>query len=107
MDTNNYLRFWTNGDNGFPSHSVVDWMPGGPAVTLSLESAADPAMSSPTKLSLTDTPPGLVWFCEASVGSGAITNSLPGSTYSLPVYVNVLEYCLRQQRRASCNLDPF
>jgi hypothetical protein len=90
MDTNNYVRFWTNGDIGFPSHAVVDWVPGGPAVPLSLDPAPDSAGSSPTKLSLSNDPPGLVWFCQAAVGSGTITNSLPGNTCSLPVYVNVV-----------------
>jgi sugar lactone lactonase YvrE len=89
MDTNNYLRFWTNGDVGYPSHSVVDWAPGGPPVLLSLGSASELASSSPSKLSLSNTPPGLVWFCQASIGSGILTNCLPGNTYSLPVYVNV------------------
>jgi hypothetical protein len=32
----------------------------------------------------------LVWFCEASIGSGTIIDALPGNTYSLPVYANVL-----------------
>jgi hypothetical protein len=32
----------------------------------------------------------LVWFCQVSIGSVTITNSLPGNTYSVPVYVNVL-----------------
>jgi hypothetical protein len=74
LDTNNYIRFWTNGDNGYPSHQVVDWYPGGP----------------PVKLSDTPVLPGLVWFCQACVGSGAVTGAVPGQTYSLPVYVNVL-----------------
>jgi len=90
LDTNNYLRFWTNGDIGFPSHSVVDWEPGGPPVTLSLGSDA-PSLGSPgTKQSLSNTPPGLVWFCQASVGSGTITNAPPGNTVSLPIYANIL-----------------
>jgi hypothetical protein len=90
LDTNNYLRFWTNGDTGYPSHSVVDWEPGGPPVTLSLASDAASAGSPAGKLSLTNSPPGLVWFCQASVGSGTIINALPGNTVSLPVYAKVL-----------------
>jgi hypothetical protein len=90
MDTNNYLRFWTNGDIGYPSHVVVDWAPGGPPVTLSLDSDAASSDSPPEKLSVTNSPPGLVWFCQASVGSGTIINSLQGNTCSLPVYVTVL-----------------
>jgi hypothetical protein len=90
LDTNNYIRFWTNGDNGFPSHAVVDWYPGGPAVPLSLDSVSAPADPGPGKLTLTNSPPGLVWFCEASIGSSTVTEALPGNTCSLPVYVNVL-----------------
>jgi hypothetical protein len=88
LDTNNYIRFWTNGDNGYPSHAVVDWSPGSLPVPL----LADPSSSgsSPTKLSLNNSPPGLVWFCQASIGSGTIIDALPGNTYSLPVYANVL-----------------
>ncbi len=88
LDTNNYIRFWTTGDNGYPSHAVVDWFPGGPPVPLSVDGFS--SGSSPTKLSLSNSPPGLVWFCQASVGSGAIVEALPGNTYSLPVFVNVL-----------------
>jgi hypothetical protein len=90
MDTNNYIRFWTIGDVGYPSHAVVDWLPGGPPVALSLDPISPLADSSPNKLSLTNSPPGLVWFCQAAVGSGTITNALPGNTCSLPVYVNIL-----------------
>jgi sugar lactone lactonase YvrE len=90
MDTNNYIRFWSNGDVSFPSHAVVDWTPGGPPVPLSLESALSKDGSGPNKLSLTNPPPGLVWFCQATVSSGVITNAMPGNTYSLPVSVSVL-----------------
>jgi hypothetical protein len=90
LDTNNYVRFWTNGDNGFPSHAVVDWEPGGPPVTLSLDSDAASAGAPAEKLSLSNAPPGLIWFCQASVGSGTIINAQPGNTVALPVYANVL-----------------
>jgi len=90
LDTNNYLRFWMNGDIGFPSHSVVDWEPGGPAVPLSLGSGATSPGSPGSKQSLSNSPPGLVWFCQASVGSGTIIDAVPGNTYALPVYANVL-----------------
>jgi hypothetical protein len=90
LDTNNYIRFWATGDIGFPSHSVVDWVPGGPPVPLSLAAATALAAGGAGKLSLTNPPPGLVWFCQAAVGSGTIINAQPGSAYSLPVYVKVL-----------------
>ncbi len=79
LDTNNYIRFWTNGDNGFPSHQVVDWSPDGPPVALARSMLAMPG-----------TPPGMVWLSQASIGSGTITSALPGNTYSLPVWVKVL-----------------
>jgi hypothetical protein len=90
LDTNNYIRFWATGDIGFPSHSVVDWEPGGPPVTLSLRSGETSPGSPGSKQSLSNNPPGLVWFCQASVGSGTITNAVPGNTYALPIYANVL-----------------
>jgi NHL repeat len=90
LDTNNYLRFWTNGDAGYPSHAVVDWVPGGPPVTLALDSDATSPDGKGGKLSLTNSPPGLVWFCQASVGSGTVVNAQPGNTVELPVYANVL-----------------
>ena len=90
LDTNNYIRFWTNGDIGYPSHAVVDWSPGGPPAPLSPDSAPASASSSASPLAAVESPPGLVWFCQASIGSGTVANALPGSTYSLPVYANVL-----------------
>lgn len=91
MDTNNYLRFWTNGDTTYRSHSLfTNWIAGGSPVPLSLDLDSDFIVGGPTKLSLSNAPPGLVWFCEASVGSGVVTQAIPGITYSLPVYVNVL-----------------
>jgi hypothetical protein len=90
MDLSNYLRFWAPGDIGFPSHTNFDWVAGDAPLPLSLVSAPGFAGSSPTKLDLSNSPPGLVWFCQAAVGSGTIIDALPGNTYSLPVYVNVL-----------------
>jgi hypothetical protein len=86
LDTNNYVRFWTNGDNGFPSHMVVDWSPGGTPVPLALPSVRSPG----TQLSLSNSPPGLVWFCNASFSSGTVSNASPGMNNSLPVSVNIL-----------------
>jgi hypothetical protein len=90
MDTNNYVRAWNTGDVNFPSHTVVDWYPGGPPVPLSLESVTGTGPSGPRKFELTNTPPGLVWFCQAAVSAGTIANASQGSTYSVPVSVNVL-----------------
>jgi hypothetical protein len=117
MDTNNYLRFWTNGDIGYPSHTCLDWAPGGPPVPLSLDSDAASSDSSPPKLSVTNSPPGLVWFCQASVGSGTIINSAAGQH----LFAAGVRQCFaglqsggaaipghrhRQQRRAARDLDP-
>ena len=77
LDTNDYIRYWTNGDNGYPSHKVVNL----PLVAVK---------SLAKELALTSSTPGLVWLCQASIGSGTITNALPGNTCSLPVYANVL-----------------
>ncbi len=88
LDTNNYIRFWTNGDTGNPSHQVVDWYPGGPPV--SLIASRGLRGPGPKDFDLSSSPPGLEWFCQASVGAGSVTNAQPGSTYSLPVYANVL-----------------
>ena len=82
LDTNNWIRFWTN---GALSHQRVSWTPGGPPIPLS-----DPTSHSPGKLSETPTPPGLVWFRQISIGAGSAGNGLPGSSYSLPVYAKVL-----------------
>jgi sugar lactone lactonase YvrE len=91
MDTNNYLRFWTNGDSAFRSHSLfTNWIAGQPPVPLSLDALVESVVSGPASLFVTNSPPGLVWFREASVGSGTIIDALPGNAYSLPVYVNVL-----------------
>jgi hypothetical protein len=82
LDTNNWIRYWTNGSL---SHAPVSWAPGGPPVMLSEEPQVHPV-----KLSTTPTPPGLVWFCQFSIGAGAVANGLPGNTYSVPVYAKVL-----------------
>jgi len=90
LDTNNYLRFWTNGDNSYPSHEVVDWSPDGSPVTFPQNAVSSRVSSFAKELAVTSSPPGLVWFSEAAIGSGTIMNALPGNIYSLPVYANVL-----------------
>jgi hypothetical protein len=82
LDTNNWIRFWTNGNL---SHEPVSWAPGGAPVPLS-ENSSGP----PVKLSLTPAPPGLVWFCQFSIGAGTVAYGLPGNTCSLPIYAWVL-----------------
>ena len=82
LDTNNWIRFWTNGSL---SHEQVSWTPGGPPVPLS-----DASSAVPVKQDITNTPPGLVWFCQFSIGAGTVTYALPGNTCSVPIYAKVL-----------------
>jgi hypothetical protein len=88
LDTNNYIRFWTNGDNGYPSHQAVEWFPGGPPVTFP-QNTLGSGLAEARVLAQMMPPPGSVWFCQASIGSGTVLHALPGNVYSLPVYVNV------------------
>jgi hypothetical protein len=82
LDTNNWIRFWTNGSL---SHQQISWSPGGAPVPLSENSSRAPA-----KLSSTPNPPGLVWLRQIAIGAGTVTYGVPGNTYSLPVYATVL-----------------
>jgi len=82
LDTNNWIRFWTNGDL---SHEQVSWMPGGAPVPLSKDSSGPPV-----KLDSTTTPPGLVWFRQISIGAETVTYGVPGNTCSVLVYARVL-----------------
>ena len=82
LDTNNWIRFWTN---GALSHEEVSWFPGGEPVALSDNSAVHPK-----KLAVTPTPPGLVWLSQISLSAGSVSYGLPGNSASVPVYANVL-----------------
>jgi hypothetical protein len=77
VDTNNYIRYHTT--NGVVT-VATNWTPGGPPIALSAEMS---------KSSLSNTPPGLVWFRQAVIGAGTEANVAPGSLCSIPVYVNV------------------
>ncbi len=75
--TTNWIRFWTNG--GFlAANTTPNGLPGNPAV--------------PTDAATTNTgpPPGLVWFCPASIAASTVTNLVPGSTCVMPVYATPL-----------------
>ncbi|HEX3716366.1 MAG TPA: chitobiase/beta-hexosaminidase C-terminal domain-containing protein [Verrucomicrobiae bacterium] len=81
-DTNTWIRCWTNG-------SLYHWeipsvVPGTPVPM------SDGIGGSPRKLDVGVAAPGLVWFCQFSIGAGTVTNAIPGNTYFLPVYANVL-----------------
>jgi hypothetical protein len=90
LDTNNWLRYWTNGYSYRQHGLFTNWVAGGPPAALPLDSVADPAVSKAEAMLVpSSTLPGFVWFCEASIESGTITYALPGNTCSLPVYVNV------------------
>ncbi|HZM03865.1 MAG TPA: chitobiase/beta-hexosaminidase C-terminal domain-containing protein [Candidatus Saccharimonadales bacterium] len=81
LDTNNWIRFWTNG--GFLSHRQISWIPGGAPAPVGVEESLH------TKMGLAKSAPGAVWYCQASVGAGTATNMIMGNACSLPVYVNV------------------
>jgi hypothetical protein len=81
LDTNNWIRFWTN---GVLSHQQISWMPGGAPIPLS-----DTTVEAPHKLSLSAAP-GLQWFCQVSIGAGVASYAMPGNVCSLPVYAKVL-----------------
>jgi hypothetical protein len=83
LDTNNWIRFRTNG--GSLMHQQVAWTPGGTPIPLS---PAEPRISR-SKSSDGPTPPGLVWLRQAAIGADTQINVAPGSTCSIPVYVNV------------------
>jgi hypothetical protein len=73
LDTNNWYRSWT---------------PGG--LLLGVETPeglpSDPFVHNAVQQS----PPGLVWQCQASIGAGTLTNFIPGKSCSLPVYAKIL-----------------
>ncbi len=90
LETNNWVRFWTN---GVRSHIPVAWAPGDPPVPVGVTPALVPfkldernADTPPLRKDVSNSPPGLVWFCPALVGAGTVTNLMPGNMYSLPIY---------------------
>jgi sugar lactone lactonase YvrE len=83
LDTNNWIRFRTNG--GTLMHQQVAWTPGGTPIALA---DAEPRISR-SKNSDGPTPPGLVWLRQASISGGTLANVTPGSVCSIPVYANV------------------
>ncbi len=85
LDTNNWLRYWSVG--GVLLASNVSWNPGGPPVSIPTEEALVASMT------VNESPPGLVWQCQASIGAGTVTNLLPGGTCYLPVHAKVLPGC--------------
>jgi hypothetical protein len=80
LETPNWIRFWTNGGVLF-GVTTTNGLPGDPA---------DPTAAAMAQVSGNGSPPGLVWFCQASIAAGTVTNLSPGNTCSLPVYANVL-----------------
>ncbi len=63
------------------------WSAGGNLVNTSF--TADPAIYAPASAPKAP-PPGQVWLAQACVGTGSITNAIPGNSYTLPVYASVL-----------------
>jgi hypothetical protein len=81
LETPNWWRAWTTG--GFlDGEPTASGLPGNPFV---------PAIAAAAQAS--GSPPGLVWFCPASIGAGTVANLVPGNTCSLPVYASVLPGC--------------
>jgi YVTN family beta-propeller protein len=83
LDTNNWIRFRTNG--GVIMHQQVAWTPGGEPIPLTDATPRHPV----SKTSGTPKPPGQVWFTQAALGAGTQVNMTPGSTCSIPVFVNI------------------
>jgi hypothetical protein len=80
LDTNNYLRFRTN---GAIVQVPTNWVPG---MALQLDAYQGKNVS---KLSGGSVPPGLVWFTQGSLSAATQTNAAPGSVVTIPVYANV------------------
>jgi hypothetical protein len=80
LETPNWIRFWTN-DGVLFGVTTTNGLPGDPAV---------PTEADMAQVSGNGPPPGLVWFCHASIRAGTVTNLSPGIACSLPVYANVL-----------------
>jgi hypothetical protein len=78
LEQTNWLRFWTN--SGFV-YAV-------PTLNGEIGNPADP-----TQAAAPISPPGLVWYPQASLTVGSLTNVTPGSSCSLPVSVNILPGC--------------
>lgn len=83
LDTNNWIRFRTNG--GALMHQQVAWTPGGTPIALDI---AEPRTARREK-STSQTPPGLVWNTQAAFGADTQTYVAPGSVCSIPIFVNI------------------
>lgn len=90
LETNNWVRFWTNG--GTLSHKPVQWIPGGPNIAIGT-SPTQLFLATPGSKSVAVSQPGVSWLRQASIHAGTITNLTPGMSYSIPVYINVLPGC--------------
>lgn len=90
LETNNWVRFWTNG--GTLSHKPVQWIPGGPNITIGT-SPTQLFLATPGNKAVASPQPGVPWLRQASIHAGTITNLSPGLSYSIPVYINVLPGC--------------
>ena len=85
VETNNWVRFWTNG--GVLSHRRTAWSPG---ETVPIGVAPELAKATPGKRASNVSPPGVVWLRQAAIHAGTIAQLAPGNTYSVPVSINVL-----------------
>jgi len=87
LETNNWVRFWTN---GVRTHRGISWSPSSPPTFVGV--TPDPIApksgkgGTPHDLSAL---PGFVWMRQAAVGAGSVANVSPGSTISVPLYAKV------------------
>ncbi len=88
LETNNWVRFWTN---GVRSHREISWSPGGAAVYVgSTPKPLAPNLSGGETSNPKDVlPPGLVWLRQAAITAGTQANLASGNTCSIPVYAKV------------------
>jgi hypothetical protein len=103
VETNNWVRFWTNG--GVLSHQRIAWAPG-ETVAIGTPPDFSPAVIAGDKDAVSQgfavgaaapaystSPPGQVWLRQAAIHAGTISQLVPGQSYSIPVFINVLPGC--------------
>jgi sugar lactone lactonase YvrE len=88
LQTNNWVRFWSN---GVRDHLAITWSPGQIVpigVTPQVVSAQTFAGNHAGPKDISSLP-GLVWFREAAITAGTLANVGAGNICSLPVYAKV------------------
>jgi hypothetical protein len=72
FDTNNWERFWGSGGILIPVTAGLTGSPDLPGLKIS------------------DPPPGTVWVRQASLRAGSVQRAQPGTTVSVPIYLNAI-----------------